>query len=77
VARSCLEARGGRATILVQGRVARTCLSARCDHAKWLVGCVVFVDEKFVEGFGGGLCLAVLWCSLRSRRGIFVGRNQV
>ena len=55
-ARPCWEARGGRAIFLVQSVVARSGLTTRCDRAKVMAGCTVFVDGKFAEGFGGGLC---------------------
>ena len=61
VARLCLMAWGGRAIILAEEEVARTCFKARDGRAIFLVGCTIFVDGKFVEGFGGGFSLAVLW----------------
>jgi len=61
VARLLLEARDGRAVILEQSGVARSCSTARCDRANVLASCTVHVEGKFVEGFGGGLCLAILW----------------
>jgi len=61
VARPCWEAQGGRATILAKEEVAWMCFKARDGRAIFLVGCTIFVDGKFVEGFGGGFSLAVLW----------------
>ena len=61
VAQSCLEEQDGRAAILEQSGAARLCSTTRCDRANVLASCTVFVEGNFVEGFDGGLCLAVLW----------------
>jgi len=61
VAQSCLMAGGGHATILAEEGVAQTCFKARGGRAVFLAMCTVFMDVEFVGGFGGGLCLAVLW----------------
>jgi len=60
VARSCLEAWGGCASIMAEGGVARLCLRAWCGRADVLAVCTIFVAENFGGGFDGGFSLAVL-----------------
>jgi len=61
VARSCWKARDGRATILANEGVARWCSKAQGGRTIFLAVYTVFLDGEFVGGFGGGLCLVVLW----------------